>query len=55
VIASIPSGRQYFSLTTLVPALSVQGNDVGGASGPIFSVFQIHGGRRNEGQVRVEG
>lgn len=55
VIASIPSGRQYFSLTTLVPALNTQGNDVGGASGPIFSVFQIHGGRRNEGQVRVEG
>jgi hypothetical protein len=55
VIASIPSGRQYFSLTTLVPALNVQGNDIGAASGPIFSVFQIHGGRRNEGQVRVEG
>lgn len=55
VIASIPSGRQYFSLTTLVPALNVQGNDVGGIEGPIFSVFQVHGGRRNEGQVRVEG
>jgi hypothetical protein len=55
VIAAIPSGRQYFSLTTLVPALNVQGNDVGGASGPIFSVFQIHGGRRNEGQVLVDG
>jgi hypothetical protein len=55
VIESIPSGRQYFSLTALVPALNVQGNDVGGASGPIFSVFQTHGGRRNEGQVRVEG
>ena len=25
------------------------------ASGPIFSVFQIHGGRRNEGQVLVDG
>lgn len=55
IIDSIPSGRQYFSLTTLVPALNVQGNDVGGASGPVFSVFQVHGGRRNEGQVRVEG
>ena len=55
IIDSIPSGRQYFSLTTLVPALNVQGNDVGGAEGPIFSVFQVHGGRRNEGQVRVEG
>ena len=55
VIASIPTGRQYYSLTTLVPALNVQGNDVGGVQGPIFSVFQAHGGRRNEGQVQVEG
>src|SRR5262249_27721664 len=55
VINSIPSGRQYFSLTALVPALNVQGNDVGGVQGPIFSVFQAHGGRRDEGQVHVEG
>jgi hypothetical protein len=55
VINSIPSGRQYFSLTTLIPALNVQGNDVGGVQGPIFSVFQAHGGRRDEGQVHVEG
>src|SRR2546427_11178929 len=27
VIASIPTGRQHYSLTTLVPALNVQGND----------------------------
>ncbi|MBI2150180.1 MAG: TonB-dependent receptor, partial [Acidobacteria bacterium] len=55
VLDSIPTGRQYYSLTTLVPALNVQGNDVGGIQGPIFSVFQAHGGRRNEGQVHVEG
>jgi hypothetical protein len=55
VIASIPSSRQYFALTTLIPAINIQGNDIGGASGPIFSVFQIHGGRRNEGQVLVDG
>src|SRR5262249_34241210 len=55
VISSIPTGRQYYSLTTLVPALNVQGNDVGGIQGPIFSVFQAHAGRRNEGQVHVEG
>src|SRR5436309_1328352 len=55
VINSIPTGRQYYSLTTLVPALNVQGNDVGGVQGPIFSVFQAHGGRRDEGQVHVEG
>src|SRR5438034_8212033 len=55
VINSIPTGRQYYSLTTLVPALNVQGNDVGGIQGPSFSVFQAHAGRRNEGQVHVEG
>src|SRR5215471_2519267 len=55
VISAMPTGRQYFSLTTLVPALKVQGNDVGASSGPIFSVFQAHGGRRDEGQVHVEG
>src|SRR5262245_1464268 len=54
VIAAIPSSRQYFGLTTLVPALNIQGNDIGCASGPIFSVFQIHGGRRNAGQVLAD-
>ena len=53
VVNSIPSGGQYFSLTTLIPALNVQGNDVGGVQGPIFSVFQAHGGRRDEGQVHL--
>src|SRR3989441_12432733 len=55
VINSIPTGRQYYSLTALIPALNVQGNDVGGIQGPIFSVFQAHAGRRNEGVVQVEG
>src|SRR5437867_403891 len=55
VLASIPTGRQYYSLTTLLPALNVQGNDVAGIQRPIFIVFQAHAGRRNEGQVHVEG
>jgi hypothetical protein len=54
-IAEIPTSRLYSSLTQLVPALNVQGNDVGGSQGNVFSVFQIHGGRRNEGQVLVDG
>ena len=54
-IGEIPSSRLYSSLTQLVPALNVQGNDVGGSQGNVFSVFQIHGGRRNEGQVLVDG
>lgn len=55
VLDAVPSGRQYFSFTALVPAISAQGNDVGGLSGPIFSVFQVHGGQRNEGRVQVDG
>lgn len=54
-LTEIPTSRLYSSLTQLVPALNVQGNDVGGSQGNVFSVFQIHGGRRNEGQVLVDG
>ena len=38
-----------------MPGLNVQGADVGGSTGARFSVFQAHGGRRNEGQVQVNG
>jgi hypothetical protein len=51
----IPSSQLYSGLTHLIPAINVQGNDVGGSQAQIFSVFQIHGGRRNEGQVLVDG
>ncbi len=54
-VSQIPTSRLYSALTQLVPALNVQGNDVGGSQGNVFSVFQIHGGRRNEGQVLVDG
>jgi hypothetical protein len=55
LIAAIPSARGYQSLTVLQPGLNVQGADVGGSTGALFSVFQAHGGRRNEGQVQVNG
>ena len=55
LLDALPTGRQYFNFTALVPAVSAQGNDVGGLSGPIFSVFQVHGGQRNEGRVLVDG
>jgi hypothetical protein len=54
-IQDIPSSRLYSSFTQMVPAINVQGNDVGGANAAVFSVFQVHGGRRNEGQVLVDG
>jgi hypothetical protein len=55
LITSIPSARGYQSFTVLQPGLNVQGADVGGVTGALFSVFQAHGGRRNEGQVQVNG
>src|SRR5204863_9590091 len=53
-VSAIPSSRQYSAFTQLVPAINVQGNDVGGNSPGLYSVFQIHGGRRNEGQVQLD-
>lgn len=55
VLTAIPSARGYQSFTVLQPGLNVQGADVGGSTGALFSVFQAHGGRRNEGQVQVNG
>ena len=54
-VSALPTSRQYGGLIALVPAINVQGNDVGGAQGGIFNVFQVHGGRRNEGQVQIDG
>ena len=55
VFAGIPSSRGYAAVTVLMPGINAQGADVGGVSGNAFSVFQAHGGRRNEGQVQVNG
>src|SRR6266404_2121704 len=54
-VTEIPSSRQYSALTHLIPAINVQGNDFEGSNPALYSVFQIHGGRRNEGQVLVDG
>ena len=54
-VAEIPSSRQYSALTQLIPAINVQSNDFEGSNPALYSVFQIHGGRRNEGQVLVDG
>src|SRR6187200_2480259 len=54
-IGDIPTSRNYSSFTQLVPALNVQQNDFEGSNPALYSVFQIHGGRRNEGQVLVDG
>jgi len=54
-IGDIPSSRNYSAFTHLIPAINVQQNDFEGANPALYSVFQIHGGRRNEGQVLVDG
>jgi hypothetical protein len=55
VLASIPTGRQYFSLSALVPGMATMGTDVGGSAGPAFSVFRSRGGSSDEGQFQVNG
>ncbi|HEY7447127.1 MAG TPA: carboxypeptidase-like regulatory domain-containing protein, partial [Vicinamibacterales bacterium] len=54
-VTDIPSSRQYSAFTHLIPAINVQQNDFSGSNPALYSVFQIHGGRRNEGQVLVDG
>src|SRR5262245_1456054 len=54
-VGEIPSSRQYSAFTHLIPAINVQQNDFEGSNPALYSVFQIHGGRRNEGQVLVDG
>jgi hypothetical protein len=54
-VTEIPSSRQYSAFTHLIPAINVQQNDFSGSNPALYSVFQIHGGRRNEGQVLVDG
>ena len=46
-VAEIPSSRQYSAFTQLIPAINVQSNDIEGSNPALYSVFQIHGGRRN--------
>jgi hypothetical protein len=54
-VSDIPSSRNYSAFTHLIPAINVQQNDFEGSNPALYSVFQIHGGRRNEGQVLVDG
>jgi len=56
VISEIPSARLYHSIVQLIPGVVTSGApDVGGASGPVFKLFSVHGGRGNEGQVQIDG
>jgi hypothetical protein len=55
-IAAIPTARLYHSLVTLVPGVSLSGNqDVGGLAGPLTVTFSMRGGPGNEGRLTVDG
>ena len=55
-ISAIPTARLYHSLATLVPGVTVSGNqDVGGLAGPVTVTFAMRGGPGNEGRLTVDG
>jgi hypothetical protein len=55
-IAAVPTARLYHSLATLIPGVTVSGNqDVGGLAGPVTVTFAMRGGPGNEGRLTVDG
>ena len=56
VVSAIPTARLYHSLATLVPGVTISGNqDVGGTRGPLTVTFAMRGGPGNEGRLTVDG
>jgi hypothetical protein len=53
VLKSIPSIRSYSALTTLVPGVQTDRNNV--ATGPNIAIFPIHGGLSLEPRLLVDG
>ena len=60
VIDTIPTGKQFQNLATLVPVMVVvpvagSQQDVGGQSGQAHATLQIHGGRSQDLKLYVDG
>src|SRR5438045_4185556 len=61
VLDSIPTGKQFTSLTALIPGVVIAAtngavsSDVGGSTGMAFAMAQIHGGRQNDQAVNING
>jgi len=60
VLSAIPVPKLYTAVLALLPGITVSGTqDVGGVSGPIVSVFAVHGGgaagRTGEGRLQLDG
>ena len=59
-LSAIPAAKLYTAVLALLPGITVSGTqDVGGVSGPIVSVFAVHGGaaagRTGEGRLLLDG
>jgi hypothetical protein len=61
VLDSIPSGKQFTALASLVPGVTITGSngaltqDVGGMSGMAFAMATIHGGKQDDQTVHING
>jgi hypothetical protein len=57
VLRDIPTSRQYYSVATLIPGVTVtnQTQDVGGSALLGTPDYQIHGGRPGDGRLMVDG
>jgi hypothetical protein len=55
VINTLPSGRNYASLGTLIPGVSTSAPDSGGATGDTMAQLTIHGSRPGDQRVMQNG
>jgi hypothetical protein len=57
LIRDIPTSRQYYSVATLIPGVTVtnQTQDVGGSALISTPDYVIHGGRPGDGRLQIDG
>src|SRR5437867_6977394 len=60
VVDSIPTGKNFQNLATLVPGVTVGAGgliqqDVGGSSGANLQILFVHGGRADDMQTHIDG
>jgi hypothetical protein len=55
VVQAIPTGRNYYSLGTLINGVTSNSNDVGGALGDTMSSLTIHGSKNQDQRIMNNG
>ena len=55
LIAALPSGRKYYSLGALIPGVTSNSNDVGGARGDTMSSLTVHGSKAGDQRIMLNG